>query len=66
MHVRTELANALSLLSGESKKEIEENLQKILKKGLKDLLEEVKEAENSEVKGNTIAYGEKQQTLEAE
>jgi len=61
-----ELANALSLLSGESKKEIEENLQKILKKGLKDLLEEVKEAENSEVKGNTIAYGEKQQTLEAE
>ncbi|MBS3140907.1 DNA topoisomerase VI subunit B [Candidatus Woesearchaeota archaeon] len=33
-----ELANALSNLSNEKKSEIEENLEKILKKGLKDLL----------------------------
>jgi len=61
-----ELASALAVLSGEKKVEIQENLQKILKKGLKDLLAEVKEAENTEIKGNNIAFGEKQKTLEVE
>ena len=44
----------ITLPSGEKKVEIQENLQKILKKGLKDLLAEVKEAENTKIKGNNV------------
>lgn len=58
-----ELATALSNLSGEKKTDIEENLQKVLKKGLKELLAEVKKAEETKIKGENIAFGEKQQTL---
>ena len=58
-----ELANSLSLLSGEKKIEIEEYLRKGLQKGMKDLLEGVKQAESEEMKGNVV-FGEKQQTLE--
>ena len=46
-----ELASSLSILSGGSKTALQEHLEKILKKGLKDLLAEVKEAENIEIKG---------------
>ncbi len=59
-----ELANSLSVLTGEKKTELEEHLQKALKKGLKDLLAEVKESEQVEIKGKHVAYGEKQETLE--
>ncbi len=59
-----ELASSLSDLTGEKKIAIEENLQKVLKKGLKDLLAEVKEAEKTEIKGKNVAFGEKQTTLE--
>ncbi len=58
-----ELALALSNLSGMKKEEIQEDLDKVLKKGMKDLLAEVKESEQTEIKGKNIAYGEKQQTL---
>ena len=58
-----ELASALSGLSGEKKTLIEEALQKVLKKGLKELLAEVKEAEKTEIKGKNVAFGEKQSTL---
>ncbi len=59
-----ELASALSSLSGEKKTAIEEGLQKVLKKGLKDLLAEVKEAQNTKIKGKNVAFGEKQKTLQ--
>ena len=59
-----ELASALSDLSGEKKTQIEEGLQKVLKKGLKDLLAGVKESQNTKIKGKNIAFGEKQQTLQ--
>ena len=59
-----ELAGALSSLSGEKKTVIEEGLQKVLKRGLKDLLAEVKQAEKVEIKGKNIAFGEKQKTLQ--
>ena len=58
-----ELADALSNLSGEKKIVIEESLQKVLKKRMKDLLVEVKEAEKTEIKSKNIAFGTKQQTL---
>src|SRR3989338_6684577 len=58
-----ELASALSGLSCEKKTLIEEALQKVLKKGLKELLAEVKEAEKTEIKGKNVAFGEKQRTL---
>ena len=58
-----ELAHSLSNLTGDKKATIEEHLQKVLKKGLKDLLAEVKAAENTKIKGENIAFGEKQQTL---
>ncbi|MBI5797532.1 DNA topoisomerase VI subunit B [Candidatus Woesearchaeota archaeon] len=61
-----ELAAALSILTGEKKKELEEELEKILKKGMKDLLAEVRAAENMEIKGENVAYGEKQQEIENE
>ncbi len=57
-----ELANSLSLLSGENKIIIEEHLRNGLKKSMKDLLEGVKEAEKEEMKGNVV-FGEKQSTL---
>ncbi len=59
-----ELASSLSVLSGEKKIDIQEKLKKILKKGLSDLLAEVNEAKDIEIKGENVAYGEKQQTLE--
>jgi len=59
-----ELADSLSILSGEKKTEIQEKLEKILKKGLKDLLAEVNEAKDIEIKGENVAYGEKQKTLD--
>ncbi|MBI5391511.1 DNA topoisomerase VI subunit B [Candidatus Woesearchaeota archaeon] len=59
-----ELAASLSVLTGEKKLELQEHLEKALKKGLKDLLAEVKEAENIEIKGKHVAYGEKQSTLD--
>ena len=59
-----ELANSLSVLSGEKKTIIQEGLEKTLKKGLKDLLAEVKEAEKTEIKGKNVAFGEKQKTLQ--
>ncbi len=59
-----ELAGALSNLTGEKKTEIEESLQKVLKKGMKELLAEVKEAEKTEIKGKNIAFGDKQKTLQ--
>ncbi len=58
-----ELAGALSSLTGEKKETIIEHLQVVLKKGMKDLLAEVKEAEQTEIKGKNVAYGEKQETL---
>lgn len=58
-----ELAHALSALTGEKKAEIEEHLHKVLKKGMKDLLAGVKEAEETEIRGKNVAYGEKQATL---
>lgn len=59
-----ELASSLSILSGEKKIDIQEKLKKILKKGLNDLLAGVNEAKDIEIKGENVAYGEKQQTLE--
>ena len=59
-----ELANALSNLTGAKKIELEGNLQKVLKKGMNDLLAEVKEAENTKIKGKNVEFGEKQQTLD--
>ena len=59
-----ELANSLSILSGEKKLEIEENLKKVLQKGMKSLLAEVIEAKETKIKGDNIAFGEKQLTLE--
>ena len=61
-----ELAGSLANLTGEKKAVIQESLEKSLKKGMKDLLAEIKEAEKIEVKGKNIAFGEKQETLEAE
>ena len=58
-----ELAGALATLTGEKKSELEEELQKILKKGLKDLLAEAKEAEKEEISNEGVAYGEKQKGL---
>ena len=55
-----ELAAALSNLSGEKKITIEINLQKVLKKGLKELLAGTEQAE---IKNQNTALGEKQQTL---
>ena len=59
-----ELANSLNVLSGEKKEGIEENLFKILKKGMSDLLAEVKEAASTEIKGKNVAFRDKQTTLE--
>lgn len=61
-----ELAGALATLTGESKKEIEAELEKILKKGLKDLLAEVKEAEKEKITKEGVAYGEKQEGIDNE
>jgi len=58
-----ELANALSNLSGMKMIEIEANLKKVLQKGMKDLLAEVQESKETEIKGKNIAFGEKQTTL---
>ncbi len=61
-----ELAGALATLTGENKKELQEELEKILKKGLKDLLAESKEAEKEEITSEGVAYGEKQKGLDNE
>ncbi|MBI2148129.1 DNA topoisomerase VI subunit B [Candidatus Woesearchaeota archaeon] len=58
-----ELAASLSELSGEKKEVIKLELEKVLKKNMKDLLSDVKEAEKTEIKGKNVAYGEKQSTL---
>ncbi len=59
-----ELAASLSNLSGEKKETIQEALGKVLQKGLKALLAGVEKAEQTEIKGENVAFGEKQQTLE--
>ncbi len=59
-----ELAGALANLTGEKKAEIEIDLLKVLKRGIKDLLAEVKEAKSIKIKGKNVAFGESQQTLE--
>ncbi|MSR85780.1 DNA topoisomerase VI subunit B [Candidatus Woesearchaeota archaeon] len=61
-----ELAASLATLTGEKKSEIEEELLKILKKELKGLLVEVKEAEKEEITPDGVAYGEKQKGLDNE
>ncbi len=58
-----ELANALHVLTGEKKEVLIHGLEKSLKKGLKDLLAEVQEAKATKIKGDNIAFGDKQQTL---
>ncbi|MDP3728790.1 MAG: DNA topoisomerase VI subunit B, partial [bacterium] len=60
-----ELAASLAILTGENKKDIEEELLKILKKELKGLMVEVKEAENTKIEGD-VAYGEKQKEIDNE
>src|SRR3989344_202591 len=45
---------------------IQEELLKILKKELKGLLVEVKEAEKTEIIGENVAYGEKQKEIDNE
>jgi len=59
-----ELASSLSELSGEKKQNIEENLHKVLKKGMKDLIVGINEAKETEIKGKNVAFGEKQTTLD--
>ena len=59
-----ELAASLSELSGRKKVEIQASLEKVLKKGLKNLLEEAKENEEVEIKGENVAFGEKQKKLD--
>lgn len=58
-----ELSSALGKLSGEKKATIEKSLLKVLKKGMKDLLAEVKAAEKTKIKGNNVAFGDRQKTL---
>ncbi len=58
-----ELANALGELTGEKKEMLEVGLREGLKKGMKDLLAEVKESENTKIKGKNVAFGDKQQTI---
>ncbi|MBS3167867.1 DNA topoisomerase VI subunit B [Candidatus Woesearchaeota archaeon] len=58
-----ELANSLSVLTGEKPDIIEENLNKVLKKGMKDLLAVAEKAEETKIKGDNVAFGEKQDTL---
>ena len=48
------------------KRTFTEELSKSLKKNIKDLLAEVKDAENTEIKGKNVAFGDKQQTLDVE
>ena len=59
-----ELANSLSLLSGEKKDVIEKNLNEVLEKGMKGLMAEIHEDENSEIKGKNVEFAEKQITLD--
>jgi DNA topoisomerase-6 subunit B len=61
-----ELAKALAELSEEKAEKITEELEKTLKKGLKDLLAEVNEAKDIEIKGDNVAFGEKQEELKDE
>ena len=61
-----ELVNSLHVLTGEKKELLQEELSKSLKKNIKDLLAEVKDAENTEIKGKNVAFGDKQQTLDVE
>ncbi len=61
-----ELAASLATLTGEKKSEIEEELLKILKKELKGLLVEVKEAEKEKMSDEGVAYGEKQKEIDNE
>ncbi len=61
-----ELAASLATLTGEKKSEIEEELLKILKKELKGLLAEVKEAEKEKITKEGVAYGEKQESIDNE
>ncbi len=58
-----ELAGSLSSLSGENKGVIEEELNKVFKKGMKDLLAGINEAKETKIKGKNIAFGDRQQTL---
>lgn len=60
-----ELASSLATLTGENRKDIEEELLKILKKELKGLLVEVKEAENTKIEGD-VAYGDKEKEVDHE
>ena len=59
-----ELANSLSVLSGEKKQIIEDGLKLALQKSMKDLLAGVNEAKETEIKGENIAFGDKQSTLD--
>ncbi len=51
-----ELAGALATLTGEDKIKLQKELEEILKKGLKDLLADVKAAEKEEIKGKNIVF----------
>jgi len=57
-----ELASSLSILSGESKESITENLTKVLKKNMSELLEGTN-TDDIEVKGEVVGV-EKQETLD--
>jgi len=59
-----ELAGSLSSLSGEKKTAIEEDLKIVLKKGLKELLAGVEKAKEIEIDGESVAFGDKQRTLD--
>ena len=61
-----ELAKALAELSEEKPEKIQEELEKSLKKGMKDLLAGVNEAKDIEIKGENIAFGEKQEEIKDE
>lgn len=61
-----ELVNSLHVLTGEKKELLQEELSKSLKKNIKDLLAEVKDAENTKIKGKNVVLADKQQTLDIE
>jgi len=61
-----ELAKALAELSEEKPEKIQEELEKSLKKGMKDLLAGINEAKDIEIKGENIAFGEKQEEIKDE
>lgn len=58
-----ELASGLADLSGEKKDDIELNLKTVLSGFMNELMAEVKENENIKIKGENIAFGEKQSKI---